>query len=796
MNEVTLRTYKDLSLKIQADENKKIEKNLDIELSSAQKSMLASDSELGMYYNELNAQGNTGTLADWTNFIAAKKLEDKTISIEKNLDQYNNQSNAVLLLGLVPTFKNQVKSIKGVKNFLNWVSFINTNNFHAQNKDIDDIFVNSTEILLEKISIIYPAKKAVKDIENILDLTGKNCSQNFLQTIHKELHKIKDSGNLKNEDKEKLYKTCLSSLRNAIYIANDTKIFSSFLFEEYHLFKLIEEMGKTADDFGQSDLNSIIDSLFSIYFYTIENFGVALTEDKKMEIFNALIPYDNTSKRELFIEKISNKILSENENDFSKHFACKILEKILMEDIPDNRKNKDAKLKCVKLISGLYAQNCEKNEELNSYIKECLGMDGNKAAQSDEINRVLIRNLISVYKNNVIDIQIRDNLYTLFSDIFPSCLKLFEQIKVNEEIIDLLLSRPENPKTLSTIEYFLKAAYIDTDEKKRVFIFLNNQFPQYNTAGQKLIIQVITKNISESKDSKNKELYLDVCGILSKAVIDNEILTSSEKKNVVFFLIDLFLLFENRKSELTDYLRNIIKELDDNELKSFIFETLLEKSDENIEILYPLLEFSYLNYTSLIKNSPLLFKFLQFFVEQLNNQNNFIEARKILTEYLKSDDLIENKKQFLDSLENEEKYKLLSAVQKNMLYEIIQDCLDSNEDTRLVDEFYNTVVEHFLPYELEQKKSDESFIFRIGTDEENINRTKRWFKIILDSPNATEEHEEILRLIKQILLRGINDIRKDYLDLLKECQIYKNDKKKLLNFSLEVYNELIKLQCS
>lgn len=107
------------------------------------------------------------------------------------------------------------------------------------------------------------------------------------------------------------------------------------------------------------------------------------------------------------------------------------------------------------------------------------------------------------------------------------------------------------------------------------------------------------------------------------------------------------------------------------------YETLLERSDKNIEMLYPLLEFCYLNYASLIRSSSLLFKFLQLFVDELNNQNKVVQARKFLTEYLKSDVLIESKKQFLDSLENKEKYQLLSDVQKNMLYEIIKDCLDT-----------------------------------------------------------------------------------------------------------------------
>lgn len=720
MNEISL-SNNNFAINLQTNEKEIIERELkELELSPAQKSILSKDDILKEYYEQFEKEGYSGTLFDWVTFISSKFLEQdckqsKDLSFESGLKDFNNQNNAILLLGLIPTLKTQIKSEKGVQNFIGWSNLVNTHELHVHSKDMDDLLVDSTGILLDRIGkgVLlnkYKSEDAVSDIKKILDATSKNCSHNFLTTFHDILRQICKSEKLEDRDKEKLKSSCLSSLREAIYIAEQTKIFSSFILGKYQLFTMIKEMGKTADDFEQSDLNSIIDSLFKIYFYTIDSFGNVLSETDKYEIFQALILYDNSTKRDLFVEKIVSEV-SDNNREFSKYFSIKILESILVEVLPDTVTNQSIKEKCVGIIVDLYANDASKDIELNTYIKKSFDASTNKA-----VNELLLKRLLEVYNDDATDSEIKNNLYNLISNIFKDNKVSLTYSGLINDVIDVFLTHPQEPKSLELIQAFLEDNNIKPAIKEKFFERLENIFIECKKDTKTFIKKIIITRARKAIEKEEKEPFLGCVKLLKEITDDADETQSNDGKVAIKMLVDLYINFEKDRNTLKNCLYKIIK----------------------------------------------------------------------------SNSSISSKKAFLDSLEEQKQYEDLTSDQRKLIYKILKDCLH-DADENLILELYDTVVKNFIPFEFRKYKSDEKFSFQIGTEGDSIDRAKRWFKAILDSQNATHEHEEITSFTKKIILHGKNDVRIDFYKILQDSMLYKGNKKKLIDFSIDLLNDMVKL---
>ena len=700
-------------------------------------------------------------IKDWNlsvikQFISSQHIgSDKSFGI-KELKDYANQNSAILALGCSSAIKNCIKTRSDAQSVLGWVKYLNSKDRHLYDTDIDDILNVSAEKILSDISILHSSAKVADEISIILECISKNCSQNFLPTFQNVLRLIKKSEKLKEADKERLYSSCLSYLRRAIEFSHEDKIYSSFIIGKEHIFSIISEIGKTADEFIQADLNSIISSLFNIYFYTMDTFGIYLKESEKWDIFNALIPYDTTSRRDEILEIIARKILTDNSDDFQKHYSIKILGRILFANLPNTLSNESIKSKCIEIIVEIYALDESKNSELEVYIKECL-----KNKQEMREQRILLlKKLLEKYNDAETESKIKDNLFALLAKEFSDDMGfIIKNSELFYGFIEVFFTRCDEPRTLESIKVFLRSSF--KDSKKSFFSYLDMNFAKQNSEVQTFILRIVSDRISEINDITEKSLFLECVRLLKEIAVSDTTVDGRTKQCAEETLIDLLSNSPTKRKEIRQYLIEIFSMLSDETEKEHFVKLLLEnfsKSEgEQKKELYNLMQSIYEKYFDIVKNFSCLKDCLKIFVDYLSNEDESSNARKSLEIFLKSNidstgKTGNDKKTFFDEIEDS--WKSYDIAQKKRLLELIDNTLNS-ANYELIDALYDSVVAHFIKQEFADYKSDKKFVLQIGSkDTDSVGLSNRWFRIILNSSDSENEYDNIISILKEEILHG------------------------------------------
>ena len=786
-----------LEIALKQKEKEHIEKLQYAELSSTEKMAISNAPVLKNLGSNKQDKIKDWNLSVIKQFISSQHIgSDKSFGI-KELKDYANQNSAILALGCASTIKNCIKTRSDAQSVLDWVKYLNSKDRHLYDTDIDDILNVSAEKILSDISILHSSAKAADEISIILECISKNCSQNFLPTFQNVLRLIKKSEKLKEADKEKLYSSCLSYLRQAIEFSNESKIYSSFIIGKEHIFSIIKEIGKTADDyFMQADLNSTINNLFNIYFYTMDTFGIYLKENEKWDIFTALIPYDNTCRKDEILEIIANKVLSDSFDNFSTHYSVKIIGCILFANLPKNIPNESAKNKCIELLVEIYSLNSNKSSELEFYINECL-----KNKQEMREQRILLlKKLLEKYNDAETESKIKDNLFALLAKEFSDDMSfIIKNSELFYGFIEVFFTRCDEPRTLESIKVFLRSSF--KDSKKSFFSYLDMNFAKQNSEVQTFILRIVSDRISEINDITEKSLFLECVRLLKEIAVSDTTVDGRAKQCAEETLIDLLSDSPTKRKEIRQYLIEIFSMLSDETEKEHFVKLLLEdfsKSEgEQKKELYNLMQSIYEKYFDIVKNFSCLKDCLKIFVDYLSNEDETSNARKSLEIFLKSNidstgKTGNDKKTFFDEIEDS--WKSYDIAQKKRLLELIDNTLNS-ANYELIDALYDSVVAHFIKQEFADYKSDKKFVLQIGSkDTDSVGLSNRWFRIILNSSDSENEYDNIISILKEEILHGeiSEEQRNDCYTVIKNSLRFKDDKKGFIRFSVELLKNIVK----
>ena len=560
---------KEFKKELEDSENKLIKESLDINLDSTQVSKICEDSVLADIYKQMEAEKKDNTLYQWQNYLCARYLNnpETEISIEKGLDNFNDQNSAILLLGLVPTFAQQIQSINGVHNCLSWLAYVNTNERHVHSKDIDDILVKSTDIVLNQIGSgflkKYKSEKAIEDLNKILNIASKNTSQNFLETIKEILQKINEAKSLSKEEKEELFSHSLKYLRDSVNYAQKTNIYSSFILGKEDVFTIIRAIGEDLNDFEQSDLSTIIDNLFSIYFFTMNNFGQALSEDDKRVIFASLIPYADINKKELILNKLSESIDKKDNDWISLNFAYDILGKILIENKSSNWANTITKKKCSSIITDLFINGSDKKSDLKDYISASL----DDANQSIEVNKELLKKLLNSCNRNNLENEKQEEIYDILIKEFEKEIDMNKYPELFANFIDEILLYPDKNESKAVISKLLRSS---RDKKDEFLKLINRDFDNYVETVQEFILSEIFDWASEITDPQEKLPFLECLGLIKNVTSRKNEESKHFRTRAEETLIDILSCTEKKQSEISQLLIELFRDKNTEEKKDFL----------------------------------------------------------------------------------------------------------------------------------------------------------------------------------------------------------------------------------
>ncbi len=732
-----------------------------------------------------------------TDKITLSELQTYVSSLVENLTikdikkEFLKDSTAILIVNKVDSILHQIKNDSDVNILLQWIGYINTNKNHYHLITIDEILEKCANVTVKSMNsqkFSFFSNKSPDIIKEILDYTAKNCSQNLFVTIHNVLQGISNS-KLKDEEKKELYKICINRLRDAIQYAKETNFYTPFIYGKEQLFQIIKEINENKDDFDKSHLNTIIGDLFTIYFTLIDKYD-GLDNEEKQYIFNSLIPFDDTNKKDIFLNNIAEKIQRETLDNASKYFTIKILKDILS----NYSTNDNAKIKCIDLMLYLYIKEENEQTEIKESIKDILDYQPNK------IQEYIIKQLFTKYKN--LNGKIKTDFFILLSDIILYKISVIENSNQIEEMLSIVMSCPDENRDIINkilLNFFsLETIVITENGRKKGLKYVADKFENYTDDQKQIIISVIIYMASQIKNPKDYKLFFNCWRIFYFIISNSESYDVSQKTIAITILVDIYI--NENKNEIGESLKSIINETNcDKSIKKAIFEALYKSysdirsnDSEKRSLIYHLINNQYHNNFDDIKDSSYFTQSLSIWIDNLKSGNTTEcgEAKQNLIHFFKSNLQIEQKKSLLDNFESTEVYNNLSEQQKRVIFEILKELIDT-DDKDLLEKIYDTVVNHFILFEFEKFKSKDNFSFKIGDNGDPVDRAKRWFRIILRTQGENEEGTEVIEFIKNLILNGKNDIsfRNDFFNILKECI---SDKKELITLSIEILISMLR----
>lgn len=422
----------------------------DCELSPNQEVLLMSIKKLDMdeeNINKLKQDKDAWTIRNMQKYVVSKYPNPSI----KSLKDFMDGNGAVMALDILDNVTCITKK-SDVDDLIKWANFVNTKQKHFHSSKIDTFLIDSAKVTLANLSP-FTVKDSMNKVLSIMDAVSNNCSQSFIRTYFLILTEI-DGSNLKSELKNNLYNECIHTFANAVNVAVECNLFSSFLNDRFNLISIVEFFwNKKAGFFEQSEFNTILNNIFNVYMSLMETYGKLFTDDIKWDVFSSLIPFDATNRRDIVVNNIYEKLKNNDIDFFTEHFSVAILKNILLLPENETSNSRDIKIKCAEILVDIFITKDDINKIANSelYIRDSLAFEN----QDKGVNAEIIKHLAHRYDDKDIGSELREKIYNLVADYFE---KIYIQDTTQTDLLHLglnvIISNPDSSRFKSSLEHF------------------------------------------------------------------------------------------------------------------------------------------------------------------------------------------------------------------------------------------------------------------------------------------------------------------------------------------------------